>query len=782
MKEEGGSSLTEHLLVERYRMKKQIQLAFLFLILIAFTHSAFGVSAYPYPVEITQPDGTKITIIQKGDEFVKWAQTVDGYSIMRNSRGIYEYVTLDTKNDMVPSGIPVRNVSNRSASDIQFLMSIKKGLSYSNSQIGIMKSIPAMLKSSTEKTFPTTGSRKLVCILMGFADKPFTKTKTDFENLFNQVGYTADGATGSVYDFYKENSYGQLNLAITVAGPFTAAHNMAYYGANDANGHDVNPGALISEAVTLADPSVDFANFDNDSDGTVDGVYVLYAGYGEEFTGVSPDAIWAHASSISPMTVDGKTVSRYSCSAELRGNSGTGIARIGVICHEFGHVMGAHDFYDTDNATNGQYDGTGNWDLMGGGNWNNNGATPAHHNAYTKIYDYNWATSTTLSLGTNITLTNAEQNSNSFYLINTATAGEFFLIENRQQLKFDNYIPGHGMIIYRVDRNYINSQGYLNVINTGSHQRMYPVCANATGNPPTDYGAINSSGLPYPGTSNITSFTDATTPNAQSWAGVPTNKPITNITENIGNNTVSFDFGVNITAPTATTVAASNITTTAATLNALVSSNNAATTVTFELGATTSYGTSVNGTPNSINNDSPTSITAALSGLTANTTYNYRVKTVNSAGITYGSNMTFTTNAIPTIVLSLPVTENFDASSFPAGWTTQNIGTGMTERWSMSNTNNADGTAYELKCAYAFITAGTTRMITPAINTVGVSAIAMKFKHLFEDFSPGATLKIQSSPDMITWTDEAWSLASKSSTPVGPETINTTITHNLNAA
>jgi M6 family metalloprotease-like protein len=782
LKEEGDLSLMGKLVVETYRLKKQIQVIFLFVVLISFSQSAFGVAAYPYPVEITQPDGTKITIIQKGDEHVKWAQTVDGYSILRNSRGIYEYAMHDVKNDMVPSGIPVRNVLDRSATEIQFLMNTPKNLSYSDSQIGMMKSISAMQLNGNEKAFPTTGSRKLVCILIGFTDLAFTKTKADFDNLFNQVLYTTDGASGSVYDYYKENSYGQLSLNVTVAGPFTAAHNMAYYGGNNASGNDQNPQALITEAVALADPTVDFTQFDNDNDGTVDGVYVIYAGYGEEVPGVSPDAIWAHASSIQPMTVDGKTVSRYSCSCELRGNSGTGISRIGVICHEFGHVLGAHDYYDTDKTTNTIYFGTGQWDVMGNGNWNNFGATPAHHNPYTKVYDYNWATATTLIWATNIMLNNAEEFTNSFYRVNTTTAGEFFLIENRQQQKFDSYIPGHGMIIYRVDKNFLDVQSNWGVINTTNHQRMYPVCANASGNPPADYGVINNSGLPFPGTSNIIAFTDATTPNAFSWAGVPTNKPITSITENIGSKTVSFAFAINTTAPTTTTVAASSIATTSATLNALISSNYAATTVTFEYGTTTGYGTSVNANPNLVNSDSPTSVSAALTGLIANTTYNYRVKAVNSIGTTYGSNMTFTTSANPTIILTLPVTENFNSSSFPVGWTTQNIGSGITERWSMSNSANAGGSAYELKCTYLYIPVGITRIITPAINTIGVTAVAMSFKHLFEDFLPGVTLKIQSSPDGINWTDESWSLASKSGVPVGPETINTTITHNLNAA
>ena len=203
-----------------------------------------------------------------------------------------------------------------------------------------MKSIWDIKSTEGQKAFPTTGNRKLICILIGFKDKAFTKTKTDFDNLFNQVGYNAGGATGSVKDFYLENSYNQFNLTVDVAGPYTASQNMSYYGANDASGNDVRPRELVLEAINFADPTVNFANYDNDNDGTVDGVYIIYAGYGEE-AGGGANAIWAHAWQISPVVRDGKTISKYSCSAELRGSSGTTITAIGVICHEFGHVLGA---------------------------------------------------------------------------------------------------------------------------------------------------------------------------------------------------------------------------------------------------------------------------------------------------------------------------------------------------------------------------------------------------------------------------------------------------------
>ena len=109
-------------------MRKLILLLLLSVLLLANQRLAFGVSAYPLPVEIVQPDGSKITIIPKGDEHLKWAQTVDGYSLMRNSQGIFEYAKLDAGNNMVPSGVQARNETERSNLDNLFLGQIAKGL------------------------------------------------------------------------------------------------------------------------------------------------------------------------------------------------------------------------------------------------------------------------------------------------------------------------------------------------------------------------------------------------------------------------------------------------------------------------------------------------------------------------------------------------------------------------------------------------------------------------------------------------------------------------------
>ncbi|SEW20887.1 beta strand repeat-containing protein [[Clostridium] fimetarium] len=107
-----------------------------------------------------------------------------------------------------------------------------------------------------------------------------------------------------------------------------------------------------------------------------------------------------------------------------------------------------------------------------------------------------------------------------------------------------------------------------------------------------------------------------------------------------------FIFTTSAIAPTSETVNAGNITASTATLKGTVNANNITSIVSFEYGTTIAYGSTVNAVQSSVTGSDFTSVSFSLSGLTPNTTYHFCVKAVNAVGITYGSDLTFTTQAI----------------------------------------------------------------------------------------------------------------------------------------
>jgi M6 family metalloprotease-like protein len=742
----------------------------LLLVLGLSIQKSFAVPAYPHPVEIQQPDGSKLTIVLKGDESFHWYETPDKYTLLRNEKGIFEYATLNKSKDLVPSGIAAKDVALRTASDKTFLSSTPTNLRYSASQLAIMRQIEEIKITEQERAFPTTGSRKLICILMGFTDLAFTKTQSDFNNLFNQLDYTTDGAVGSVKDFYLENSWNQLTLSVTVAGPYTAANNMAYYGANNGSGYDTNPRVLVTEAVNLANPDVNYADFDNDANGSVDGVYVIYAGYGEE-AGASVNAIWAHASSISTVTLDGKTISRYSCSSELRGKTGTGITRIGVICHEFGHVLGAPDYYDTNynKIGDGDYTGTGSWDLMAGGSWNgaSGGACPAHHNGYTKWHYYNWFSPTLLATTQDVTVDNIEDNIDAYYY-NTATAGELFFIENRQQTGFDAYIPGHGMIIYHVDQNGIAGAG--NQINVTHPQYFYPVCASATTNPsatPSSYGSINSAGCPFPGTSGKTEFTDFSTPHSHDWDGNNTNFPVTNIVETTG--VITFDFG-DPDLPSNFTATASSVS--QIDLSWTLNANNDSVLVAWS--ATGTFGNPTDGIIYSTGNSIPGGGTVLYKGkatsfnhtsLASGTTYYYKIwsKIVGNS-YSSGTPTSETTFCLP--VSEFPFSEGFTSGVQPNCWS-QIDHQGNNQIWQFGTTTET--TSPNLTGNYAYINSDNygdggvqnADLISPVLDFKNQTNIILSFNHYYWHYTGSSATLSYSIDNGANWTQlQQWTATS----------------------
>ena len=511
-------------------MKKNfdfVKYFFAFLIFFFVSSQLMAIPADTTMKSKRQSDNRLLDFYLIGDEFVNFARSIDNYTLLLNENGDYCYAYLNENGDLVASSYLASNPNQRTKTEIDFLSSINKRLTFSDNQITNRKS--AFQKIETN--YPTTGNNNLLIILVSFADRAFTYTREDFDSLASQPGYSRNGATGSVKDYYYDVSFGQLELNPTVAGPYTLSQPMAYYGAVGPSFSDVNPKEMIAEACALADNEIDFSQFDMNNDEIVDAVHVIFAGAGEASTGET-NAIWPHRWSIYPydsldITFDGVTLRDYSCSAE---KMGSGMDGIGTICHEFGHVLGLPDLYDTDyEGSGGQATAVNTWSIMASGSYNNYSNTPASFTAYEK-YRLNWLDFDTLSLAGEYVLPPL-MDSNKAYIITTPYENEFFVFENRNQSSWDTYLPNSGGMIFHVKR-----EGDYN-INCDPNYQKYDI-EEADRNDDENTLATDV----FPSAQYNDFFTDYSQPNSILWSGESLNKPITHITRDTSDNCIRFRF------------------------------------------------------------------------------------------------------------------------------------------------------------------------------------------------------------------------------------------------
>lgn len=511
-------------------MKKNfdfVKYFFAFLIFFFVSSQLMAIPADTTMKSKRQSDNRLLDFYLIGDEFVNFARSIDNYTLLLNENGDYCYAYLNENGDLVASSYLASNPNQRTKTEIDFLSSINKRLTFSDNQITNRKS--AFQKIETN--YPTTGNNNLLIILVSFADRAFTYTREDFDSLASQPGYSRNGATGSVKDYYYDVSFGQLELNPTVVGPYTLSQPMAYYGATGPSFSDVNPKEMVSEACALADSEIDFSQFDMNNDGIVDAVHVIFAGAGEASTGET-DAIWPHRWSIYPydsldITFDGVTLRDYSCSAE---KMGSGMDGIGTICHEFGHVLGLPDLYDTDyEGSGGQATAINTWSIMASGSYNNYSNTPASFTAYEK-YRLNWLQLDTLEVAGEYVLPPL-MDSNKAYIITSPYEDEFFVFENRNQSSWDTYVPNSGGLIFHVKQ-----EGDYN-INCDPNYQKYDI-EEADRN--DDDNTLATDVFPSAQYNNF--FADYSQPNSILWNGESLNKPITRITRDTSDNCIRFRF------------------------------------------------------------------------------------------------------------------------------------------------------------------------------------------------------------------------------------------------
>lgn len=370
------------------------------------------------------------------------------------------------------------------------------------------------------KIFP-----RVPVILVNYPDMSYRVSRADVDSMFNGANYTKDGATGSVRQYFYDQSYGEYNPQFDIYGPVTVSHNYAYY-ANIAE-------ELVLEACALMDDSLDFTLYNLDGNTKVDLVYCLYAGPPASDGGCIPDSwisnpdnlIWPHYWTITnagshgkARVFDGVTIDDYEVSSELDGCYSSAdqavLAGVGLACHEFGHGLGLPDLYPTGQSThNGKTSGV--WDIMDQGCYNNDVHTPPSYSAYERWF-MGWLDPTLLNSASTDSLPAIGSSPKAFYMtesgnavsnILSPTPNVFYLMENRQNTGWDAYLPGHGMLITKIT--YDATKWQYNTVNANKNNLGIDILEADGLTPSTsEQGGFGKPGDTYPTGSN--SFTKVT--------------------------------------------------------------------------------------------------------------------------------------------------------------------------------------------------------------------------------------------------------------------------------
>ena len=317
------------------------------------------------------------------------------------------------------------------------------------------------MQPEMEATFPTKGEVRSIVILVNYTDVKFVTPDANkaFSRMLNEEGYSANGGTGSARDYFIANSGGLFRPEFDVYGPYDLPNKRSYYKGKEAE--------MIVDACMLADEDgADFTQYDVNKDGNIDNVFVYYAGLNPA-EGGPEEAVWPHRSYAVVVdeekdkgykySIDDVWIWDYACTSELTGDRGTRQCGIGTFCHEFSHVLGLADLYNTANS---EIYTVGEWDIMCSGNYNNNGRTPPSYSAYER-WIVGWLKPEQLTVAADYMLEPIET-SGKAYLIADAEHNmealsprpkEYWLLENRQAVGWDapeGCLPGTGMLISHI--------------------------------------------------------------------------------------------------------------------------------------------------------------------------------------------------------------------------------------------------------------------------------------------------------------------------------------------
>ena len=340
-------------------MKKTV----LILITLLCHLASFASKGWPYPITVSQPDGTQLTIRINGDANFNWVSTLDNVVLKQVGNGYY-IANIDANGMLTSSGTLAHDADKRSSAEQSLCkkQDVKAFLTV-NTQPERLAATRGFTRGNIPSFFPHTGSPRAIVLLVQFANRPFkVQPRKAFNQYLNSMtprhqdfGNAENLNTGSVKKYFSDMSGGKFTPQFDLYGPITMSKGAAYYGNGSSSMENYRE--LVAEACTMIDDSLDFSKYDADNDGNVDLVYVIYAGYGESVSGID-STLWPKAFVCgTDIRKDGKYVRlagisnelNYRPSSKINSKSGLAINGVGLFCHEFSHCMGLPDFYPTVN-------------------------------------------------------------------------------------------------------------------------------------------------------------------------------------------------------------------------------------------------------------------------------------------------------------------------------------------------------------------------------------------------------------------------------------------------
>jgi len=356
----------------------------------------------------------------------------------------------------------------------------------------------------------------------------FSYSKAEVDSMFNAQHFDSERVTGSVRQYFSDQSNGKYQPKFDIYGPVTLGHEYKYYGEKTGGKNDKQPGVMAMEACQIMDDSLDFSLYDNDKDGNVDLVYIYYAGMGQEdedfinktIVPTPSDLIWPHYWNVESggysgnRKLDGKYIYYYECSNELDGlftqnMDTTYMAGIGLACHEFCHALGLPDLYTSSNKHI-----VGMWDIMDYGCYNNDLLTPPCLSAYQR-YFMGWLQPTLLYEPANCTLSPLFKSNEAYIITGNESlpkdpkTGTFYILENRGQEAWDMSTPDSGLLIWKIQT---WSNGYVNIALNNTNNKMDIL--HADGSAGDGYGKEGDC-YPYNTTTSVTPMTGMDLTNIQ---------------------------------------------------------------------------------------------------------------------------------------------------------------------------------------------------------------------------------------------------------------------------